>query len=392
MIKVHVISNTKTDPEVYSSLRNILQSHAGPVQYLFPDEKTTTQEEGIEITFKNSETFSRKEERVWLKPFNVEPMAREFSIDPPIAEYKFPVTQTVHKWESLFSECITFRKKNQVPDEDHVILLTPAYNESNWFGGADENGNNYFIHSIGWNFYLGGEASPQFPMAYECAVWILRRYMFHSLQDASMHFHHEIRGCMMDFCANKKDISIKLRTADICPDCLELMKERRVDRTLVNQTMRIMDGIRAFNTFRQRYDVNLSPSRIEIRGHLKRIVLTDMGGLQLDLNPKERAVYLLFLNHPEGIRLSCLDEHRKELMTNYAQFSNAGDQPKIEMAINLLVDQLDGNLSQVMSRIKSKWIKALGFEMAKHYLIQGAPGEAFKIPLNRELVNWVYND
>ena len=196
----------------------------------------------------------------------------------------------------------------------------------------------------------------------------------------------------MDFCEKKNDISIKLRTADICPDCLNLMKARNVDRTLINQTIRIMDGIRAFNTFRQRYDVNQLPSRIEIQGHLRRIFLKDMGGLQLDLNPKERAIYLLFLNHPEGIRLAELDAHREELTANYMQFTIAGDLPKIEASIRLLLNPLDGNLNQVMSRIKSKWIKAVGTEMAKHFLIQGVPGEVFKIPLNRELVSWVYND
>ncbi|MFM7813835.1 MAG: hypothetical protein ACKO66_04895, partial [Flavobacteriales bacterium] len=336
MIKVHVISNINTDPEVYSNLRNILQSHAGPVQYYFPNEQTETQEEGEDKEFSDSKKFSIKWQRTFLAaPVDGSVSCKLFESDPPIETYSFPFTKKVHTWTNLFSECDIYRKRAKIPAEDHVILLTPEYNDSNWFGGADERGNNYFVHSVGWNFYLGGSAAPQFPIAYECAVWILRRFMFRSLQDAAMHFHKEPIGCMMDFCEDKKDISIKLRTADVCPDCLKLMRDRDVDRTLINQTMRIMDGIRAFNTFRQRFDLNQSPSRIEIKGHLKRIVLTDMGGLQLDLNPKERAVYLLFLNHPEGIRLAEIDSHAHELRANYMQFSNAGELPRIDAGIRL---------------------------------------------------------
>lgn len=393
MINVHIIANSKTDPEVMEGLRAILQSHSGPMQFHFPETPTQTVVPGELKVFSNEQEFANLKRAIpsgyidECSAFEAESM-----IDPEISKYKFPVTKEVQKWKDLFEECNTFRDEHHIQADDHVILLTPEFNESNWFGGADENANNYFIHTVGWNFYLGGSASPQFPMAYECAVWILRRKMFNSLHDAKYFFHYQARGCMMDFCENKMDITIKLRTADICRDCLNLLIERNVDRTLIKQTMRIMDSIRSFTTFRQRYDISESPSKLEVRGHLQRIVLADMGSLQLDLNPKERSVYLLFLNHPEGIRLSHLDEHREELSNYYRRFSNIGEASRIETAIQLLLNPLEGNLNQVMSRIKSKWIKAVGPEIAKHYLIQGAPGEAFKIALNRELVNWMYND
>ncbi|MFM7310996.1 MAG: hypothetical protein ACKOZY_10340, partial [Flavobacteriales bacterium] len=158
MIKVHVISNINTDPEVYSNLRNILQSHAGPVQYYFPNEQTETQEEGEDKEFSDSKKFSIKEEMVFTMRLETTESRASIKIDPPKEAYSFPITKKVHTWTSLFRECDMYREIAKIPAEDHVILLTPEYNDSNWFGGADERGNNYFVHSVGWNFYLGGSA------------------------------------------------------------------------------------------------------------------------------------------------------------------------------------------------------------------------------------------
>src|SRR4051794_11696922 len=38
--------------------------------------------------------------------------------------------------------------------------------------------------------------------------------------------HQETRGCLFDFCANKPDYAFKIRTADVCPDCLNFLHVR----------------------------------------------------------------------------------------------------------------------------------------------------------------------
>jgi hypothetical protein len=39
-------------------------------------------------------------------------------------------------------------------------------------------------------------------------------------------FHEETRGCLFDFCAHKPDYSFKIRTADICSDCLDFVRTK----------------------------------------------------------------------------------------------------------------------------------------------------------------------
>jgi hypothetical protein len=64
-------------------------------------------------------------------------------------------------------------------------------------------------------------------------------------------------------------------------------------------------------TLRGRSKLFQQPSRME-KGTLKKYFLSDLGNLELDLNPKEKALYLLFLNHREGIRLTEIQDHKEE--------------------------------------------------------------------------------
>ena len=41
-----------------------------------------------------------------------------------------------------------------------------------------------------------------------------------------------------------------------------------------------------------------------------RFLLPDYGNVEVDLQPVHKAVYLLFLNHPDGIDFKCLSDYR----------------------------------------------------------------------------------
>ena len=48
-----------------------------------------------------------------------------------------------------------------------------------------------------------------------------------------------------------------------------------------------------------------------------KVVLSDGANTEVKMEPLVKAVYLLFLSHPEGIVLKCLPDYRKELTTLY---------------------------------------------------------------------------
>jgi hypothetical protein len=107
------------------------------------------------------------------------------------------------------------------------------------------------------------------------------------------------------------------------------------------------------------------------------------------LNPKEKALYLLYLNHPEGIQRSHLVDYREELRTYYGQLSSLATNEMIDLAVNRLVDVRDNNMNEVMARIRSKFRLAVGEEQAKDYSITSTPEGTHRILFERELLSYI---
>ena len=289
-------------------------------------------------------------------------------------------------WDELFNACRSYRTTYDIGSEEHVVLLTDQSNEMNWFSAGDPHANNHFVHTAGWEVLLGNEIDVRFPIAYEVTVSILHKMMFDNYQQVIDTVHHEPRGCIMDLCRDKTEVSLKMRTTDICHDCLELIKNRSIPKQLVKHVLEIFDSIRKNLTFRERFAYLNEPSRLEVRGYTKRIFLTDLGDLEIRLNPKERALFVLFLNHPDGIHLNDLDQHKEELISLYERTTNMYAQEEIEEAINRFIDISDNNVSEVLSRIRRKFRQAVGEEMAKHYVIDGERGEKKSIILSERQI------
>jgi hypothetical protein len=301
----------------------------------------------------------------------------------------FPFETKALTWEQLFEVCYKFRRNNSISNDDYVILLNDIQNEKNWFASADYSMKNMFIQTNDWDWYFGSSIDDRFPIAYEVAAWLLRTMMFRSPIEVIENVHREPRGCMMDFCEDKTQIILKMRTGDLCPDCLTILEKRDVRRNHARQLFQVMDGLRENIMFRQRSILLSQLSRMEIRGLSKTIYLTDLGDLQINLNPKERSLYLLYMNHPEGIQRSFLIDYKSELRSYYAQISNQATNELIDQAINRLVDITDNNMNEIMARIRSKFKIAVGEEQAKDYSITFTPEGTHKILLNRELVGFV---
>jgi len=52
-----------------------------------------------------------------------------------------------------------------------------------------------------------------------------------------------------------------------------------------------------------------------------------------------------------------------------------------------MIQPTDGNINQVLTRIRSKFKQTAGDSIAGYYTIEGARNEVYKISLNRELVS-----
>ena len=384
--KVHLVRSDEFKEEDLSQVVNLLKQFNGPIEYISA-ETNYLQFTPPGLLWRSKLEFEKKTTPKFSSDRNqISPNYSMFESTPK-QSIVFPVEVPTLSWDTFFAACIDYRRKHQISEKDLVILLTDFSNDKNWFAGIDSTMKNYFIQSSNWHHYFGNSIDSRFPIAYEIVIWLLRSQMFQNRQEIMDGVHKGSSGCMMDFCENKKEIVLKMRTADICNDCLRVIQLREVDRPFARQVLDTMDGIRQHMMFRERSEFLNSPSKMEIRGFMKRIFLKDLGDLEMQLNPKEKTIYLFFLKHPEGVRIVDLIDHKTEISHFYEIFTNSYDTSQIEQAINLLLDPTEGNINQVFSRIRAKFKSAVGTRLSNLYTIEGNPGEPFKINLNRELVS-----
>lgn len=115
------------------------------------------------------------------------------------------------------------------------------------------------------------------------------------------------------------------------------------------------------------------------------IFLPDYNNVEIVMTPLPKAVFLLFLNHPEGIPFKHLPDYRKELKAIYAKLRTS-DTEAAERSIEAVTDPFNNSINEKCARIREAFISKFDDHLAKNYYITGNRGEAKKITLPRELV------
>lgn len=100
-----------------------------------------------------------------------------------------------------------------------------------------------------------------------------------------------------------------------------------------------------------------------------RFLLPDYGNREVQLSPIHKALYLLFLNHPEGIEFKNLVDHREELFAIYRKIGNRIDPDKITETVNRLTNPLDNAINEKCSRIKAAFSDLMDEYQADYYII-----------------------
>lgn len=90
-----------------------------------------------------------------------------------------------------------------------------------------------------------------------------------------------------------------------------------------------------------------------------RVRLIDYGDIEIQLTPLQKAVYLFFLKHPEGIMFNSVYEHRVELLSIYLSITNRDDMDQLKASIDDLVDPLSNSLSEKCSKIRSAFLSRI---------------------------------
>ena len=102
-----------------------------------------------------------------------------------------------------------------------------------------------------------------------------------------------------------------------------------------------------------------------------KIILVDYNNKEVEMTPVHKAVYLLFLNHPEGIEFKKLSEYRDELLGYYMATAKLMDKQTITESVDMLVNPLNNSINEKCSRIKSIFLNMMDQYTANNYIISG---------------------
>jgi len=109
---------------------------------------------------------------------------------------------------------------------------------------------------------------------------------------------------------------------------------------------------------------------------------------EVHMEPLVKAVYLLFLQHPEGIVFKDLPDYRQELANIYNKVRPWGLTDRALQSIEDVTNPLLNSINEKCARIRGAFVGQFDDYMAKSYYIDGLRGEAKKISLPRNLVVW----
>lgn len=376
-MKVHLIPSDDLNDELYTRVLSLLQAVPGVNKFIpngsgrirLPEDIIEDQE------IPDKAAFERKR-------FDYPPP--QYSMSPGGRTWSFPHIRIAVKWKNLFSEIQEYRERYSIPDSQFVILLTPTANKKNWFALLDENRPyNGFIHTDEWEHYMS--CDPAIPIAFEVVALTLQKHIFTKYAEIERLTHERAIGCVSDLCMKKTDIILKMRTADICPDCMARVQSQ-LSMPEIHHALSVLESLRIKMLYSQNFRQNSPPSRLKI-GRGGRLFLTDYENIEIRMPSMEKALYLLFLKHPEGIYLSELSNYQEELCEIYRGISTRGLREDMNQRIHDMLNALRDQLSVKISRVKKAFTDAIGASLADYYIIQGANAEVKKIKLNRDLVS-----
>lgn len=378
-MKVHLIPDENLDSDLYTRVLSLLQAVPGVNKFypsgsgriMLPEDIREEQE------IPNKDYFEKQRFK------SDYPRA---SLDESVTSkrtWSFPHLRVAARWRDLFQEIQHYRQDNLIPENEFAILLTPIANRRNWFAVLDENRPfNGFIHTDEWEHFIS--CDPAFPIAFEVMTLVLQKHIFENYSQIVRYTHERAIGCISDLCMQKSDIILKMRTADICPDCMVKMQSK-LSVIEIGHALSVLESLRIKMLYAQNFRQNSPPSQLTIRRG-GRIYLTNYENIEVRMPTMEKALYLLFLNYPEGIYISSLCDYRQELYEIYSHISTRGVREDMVRRINELTNALNDQVSVKISRIKRAFTDAIGVTLADHYIIQGENAERKKIKLNRNLV------
>ncbi len=118
------------------------------------------------------------------------------------------------------------------------------------------------------------------------------------------------------------------------------------------------------------------------------ILLPDYNNMVIKMEPLVKAIFFLFLKHPEGIIFKHLPDYRQELIDIYNELRPLGLNSRSLQSIEDVTNPFLNSINEKCARIRAAFVDKFDEHLAKNYFITGERGEVKKIILPQDLVVW----
>ena len=276
--------------------------------------------------------------------------------------------------------------------EQTLVVLTTQGNAQNFFAFGETG--RYVVDVSGWTDLLGERnLNLRLPVAHQIASCLLLDAVFGSMTAAAEAAHHLPRGCQLDLCLDKREVALKMRTADTCPSCMDLFAKaidsRRLSALLLHDMFRVLDAVRSQLLHRERQAIARAASPIEIRGPRRQLWFTDHQA-ELRLPPQEHVLYLLYLWHRDQGPLAFEDigSHLDLLVKWDGEIAGNRHPTEVRRAFQALVDPRESRLSEKFSKVRRRLAELVGPEAAAMYLWPSSDRGARRLPADLD-IRWL---
>lgn len=118
-----------------------------------------------------------------------------------------------------------------------------------------------------------------------------------------------------------------------------------------------------------------------------RILLPDYDK-EVQLQPIDKALFFLFLRHPNGIGIKQLVDYKDELSAIYSELSGRVNPKVITKSVEAMCNPLKNSAHERLTNIRKAFASAIGKKLAETYCVSGKKGEIKTILLPADLVDW----
>jgi hypothetical protein len=274
-------------------------------------------------------------------------------------------------FDKLFIICEGVRLIEDLSDKEIVVLLTSIKNNQDWFSASK--GSNIFVDINDWEKYTGKDG--RFGIAYQIVENIFQLLIHIDCDNArdSSFVHKKSIGCINDFCDDKKEVILKLRTADICEECTKRAKELKIKNItllqIVDTIERIRDNIRSVIALKM-----IEPEVITVDKQCN----IKIGHKIIDPPDLPKTLFIFFVNELKGVQLSELSKHVNRFKKIYHIIKPTGEEKSVVNMIKPYHSQ-DQTFSKYKSDLNKYLIKKLGDKLADYYTINKTSDLLFKL-------------